>query len=549
MYIDDSYKRTKDGKQYRRCLLRQSYRENGQIKKRTVANLSDCSDGEIQAMKLALQHKDNLSVLESIEGKLECNQGLAVGTIVLLKHLADKLEITRCLGNSQESKLALWQIMSRVIDQGSRLSSVRLAQKHAICDLIDLEGFCEDDLYDNLDWLCDNQRAIEKKLFKLRYGTKVKPSLYLYDVTSSYLEGVQNELGDWGYNRDGKKGKMQIVIGMLTDEEGNPVSVEVFKGNTNDLKTFLNQVKKFSEEFGIKEVTMVGDRGMIKSEQINSLKEHNFHYITAITKSQIETLLDNGIIQMELFDDEICEVEHNNVRYVLRRNPVRVIEIDKNRQSKIRKIKSKLTQQNKYLKEHSRAGVITAERKIKKLIKQLKLNDFITVGIDGRTLSLDIDEERKSEKELLDGCYVIKTDLTKEQASIEAVHQRYKDLALVEQGFRIMKTALLETRPIYVRKEQRTRGHVFVVMLAYCISRELKELWKSLDLTVAEGIEELDTICSVEVNIKKSKYRRVLKPRLMGKNLLKLSGAVLPDVLPCKGAIVVTRKKLVSERK
>ncbi|MFH1259650.1 MAG: IS1634 family transposase [Elusimicrobiota bacterium] len=548
MHLDIAAKK-QNGKTYVRYLLRESYRENGKVKKRTIANISPCNEKEIQAIKLALEHKDNLAALESIEGKLECKQGLSVGAIVLLKSVAERLGISRSLGSGREGKLALWQVMSRIIEQGSRLSAVRLARRHAICDLIDLEYFNEDDLYKNLDWLSEQQRVIEKKLFNYRFQGKVKPNLYLYDVTSSYFEGVNNELAEWGYNRDRKRGKMQIVIGLLTDEEGIPVSVEVFKGNSNDLRTFTNQVKKVADDFKIEEVTMVGDRGMIKTKQIKDLHEHNFHYITALTKPQIETLISSKIIDLELFDEDICEVENAGIRYILRRNPVRVSEIENNRQSKIKKIKTNIDWQNKYLNEHKRAKSSVAEGKIKKLIKKLRLTDFTSVEIEGKKLLLKIDDNKKADTTLLDGCYVIKTDLTKGQVSDEVVHQRYKDLAMVELGFRTMKTGLLETRPIYVQKEKRTRGHVFVVMLAYCLIQELKKIWRDMDITVEEGVNELTAICSVEINIKGARYQKILKPAVLGRNLLKLADVTLPDVLAFKGVNVDTKKKLATERK
>ena len=144
-------------------------------------------------------------------------------------------------------------------------------------------------------------------------------------MTSSYLEGKHNELGDWGYNRDRKKGKLQIVIGLLTDEHGVPVSVEVFQGHTNDTKTLLQQIKKIAGRFGIQEVTLVGDRGMIKTAQLEALTAEHFHYITAITKSQIKTLLKGGVIHIEQFTEQLCEIESDGIRYILRRNPVRAV--------------------------------------------------------------------------------------------------------------------------------------------------------------------------------------------------------------------------------
>jgi len=215
------------------------------------------------------------------------------------------------LGPTRAGKLALWQVIARVIDQGSRLSVVRLAGSHTACDVLNLGKFNEDDLYDNLYWLWENQAKIEDRLFEKRNGMKRnedKQQLFLYDVTSSYLEGTENKLAAFGYGRDGKKGKRQIVIGLLCDETGIPLSIEVFKGNTKDPATFGSQVRKVVERFGGGEVTFVGDRGMIKSGQIEDLNKEGFHYITAITKPQIEKLLKTGVIQMELFDQDLAEV-------------------------------------------------------------------------------------------------------------------------------------------------------------------------------------------------------------------------------------------------
>ena len=548
MHVDVAYKK-QNGKSYRRVLLRQNYRENGKVKHRTIANLSKCTEEEIEAIKLALKHKGDLTKIGSFQGNVQSKQGLSIGAIFLIKTLAERLHITKALGNSIQAKLALWQVMARIIEQGSRLSAVRLAQRHGVCDLLSLPGFSEDDLYNNLDWLCDNQEKIENKLFLNRYKNKRIPNLFLYDVTSSYLEGIENELGDWGYNRDGKKGKLQIVIGLLTDEEGVPVSVEVFKGNTSDTKTFLNQIKKIAERFNVKEVTMVGDRGMIKSVQIKDLKGENFNYISCITKPQIESLLKKKTLQIELFSEKICEVEDDNIRYILRRNPIRVQEIENTRLDKIKKIEKLLEEKNNYLSEHKKASAEVALRNINKEIEKLKLSNFITIENKERTLFLKIDHEKKKESAKLDGCYVVKTELKKELVSAETIHRRYKDLALVERGFRTMKTGLLETRPVFVRKEKRTRGHVFIVMLAYIIIHELQNLWSELDLTVEEGITELATIDSMEITIGETSYHQIPEPRDMGKELLRLTNVNLPPAMPCNNTKVATKRTLPERRK
>jgi len=547
MYIDRSISR-QHGKIYTRTLLRTSYREKGKVKHKTIANLSKCSKEEIEAIKLALKHKNDLTKLCSIKD-IKTKVGLSVGVIYLLNSLAERLYITKALGNTRMGKLALWQVMARIIDQGSRFSAVRLAGQHAICDLLGLDSFNEDDLYENLDWLSDNQEKIEEALFKARYKDKGVPTLYLYDVTSSYLEGKRNELGEYGYNRDGKRHKMQIVIGLLTDEDGVPVSVEVFKGNTTDPKTFLSQIKKLALRFKVKDVAMVGDRGMIKRGEIKELDEVKFHYITAITKPQIQSLIKKGLIQLSLFDENLCEVEIDSVRYILRRNPHRAKELEISREEKIEKIKRLVDKENEYLSSHKGAKIETGLKRIQGYLEKLKISCFCSIEIQERGFVVKIDESAKKKASELDGCYCIKTDLPKEKATKEKVHSRYKDLANVEEGFRIMKTGFLETRPVYVRKEKRTKGHVFVVMLAYIIIQELKRAWRDLDVKIEEGINELLVITSEEIKIGKISYQQIPEPRELGMKLLKAAKVSLPKVLPYQNVIVATRKKLTTHRK
>jgi len=548
MYVDKSISR-QHGKIYTRTLLRDSYRQGGKVKHHTIANLSKCSKEEIEAIKLALKHKGNLQELCSVKTDIQTKLGLSVGAIWLLHSLAKRLHITRALGNTRMGKLALWQVIARIIDHGSRLSAVRLAGQHAICDLLGLDAFNEDDLYENLDWLSDNQARIEKRLFEARHEAGEVPTLYLYDVTSSYLEGKKNELGDFGYNRDRKKGKMQIVIGLLTDSDGEPVSVEVFQGNTTDPKTFIKQIEKLAVRFGIKDVTMVGDRGMIKRGQIKKLGEVQYHYITAITKSQIQSLINKGTLQLELFDEELCEVELDDIRLILRRNPSRAKELEATRQGKIDKLKGVVDIQNEYLRCHKRAKVETALKTIEGWLKRLKIAEFCTLDVSGRRFTLRVDEEARKKAGELDGCYCIKTDVSKEKASKETVHDRYKDLADVERAFRTMKTGLLEIRPVNVRKEQRTRGHVFVVMLAYSITRELERLWAQIDVKIEEGIDELVAVTSNRIKIGRVSYQQVPEPRELGRKLLGAAGVSVPKVLPYRNVKVATRKKLTSRRK
>lgn len=545
MYVDIS---TSQGK-YKRCLLRESFRQDGKVKHRTVANISSCSEEEIEAIRLALRHKKDLSAVVSIDKSISLHQGLSVGAVWLLDDLARQLGITEALSNSRGGKLALWQVIARVIDQGSRLSAVRLAGCHAACDILGLDAFDEDDLYANLDWLRENQELIENRLFKATNAGR-QPGLYLYDVTSSYLEGTCNELGAFGYNRDGKKGKRQIVIGLLCNETGRPLSIEVFAGNTCDSSTMALQVRKVAERFGGGEVTFVGDRGMIKSGQIEDLLSRGFHYITAITKPQIEAMLAGGTIQQELFDQELAEIEADDgVRYILRRNPIRAAEVQASRQDKLRSLRREISKQNEYLASHERARVDVALRKANERCVKLRIDKWAAVSACGRDLSPAIDDDALGEAEKLDGCYVLKTDLDKCLADKETVHERYKDLALVEWAFRTSKTVQLEMRPIHVRLAARTRGHALVVMLGYVLAQELARRWRDIDSTVEEGIKELTTLCATELHVNgHPRCNRIPEPRESIQKLLTAARVRLPDALGCKGVKVATRKTLPANR-
>lgn len=546
MFIDDQTY-TKNNKVYRRVLLRNSYRVNGKIRHDTIANLSQCSEEEIKAIKLAIKHKGDLNKL--VTRKVKTKQGLSVGAVWVINHLAKELGISRALGKSREAKLCLWMIMATLIEQGSRLSATRLAQRHAVCDILNIDSFNEDDLYKAMDWLEERQEKIENTLFNNRY-LDYKPQFYLYDVTSSYFEGQQNELSAWGYNRDGKKGKKQIVIGLMTDEDGRPICTEVFKGNTKDTATVKNQIEKIANRFGVKEVTMVGDRGMIKSIQIKDLSDEDFHYVTAITKPQIEKFIKKGIFQLALFDEDLAEISDNNIRYILRRNPVRADAIAIEREGKLDTLKKLIVQQNRYLAEHPRAKVEVALRKCNTKSISLRINKWVKCRNEGKVLQVEIDTNERDKASRLDGCYVLKTDLPAKLASAQRIHKRYKDLTEVEFAFRTMKTVFLEMRGIFVRKANRTRAHVFIIMLAYLIAYQLRRLWYDIEVTVEEGVSELASICStIVLPPGQASYQTIPEPRELGKTLLSKIGITLPEVFISRNIEVVTRKKLVSERK
>lgn len=549
MYVDASSVR-RGNKTYTRYLLRESFREAGKVKHRTIANLSQCSAAEIEAIRLALTHKHSLTDLGNVREAVQLRQGASVGAVALLYALAQQIGLTQALGPGREACLALWQVIARVIDQGSRLSAVRLARHHCAQELLGLARFDEDDLYANLDWLCENQPRIEQRLSE-QHASDGGAGLFLYDVTSSYLEGEHNELAAFGYNRDGKKAKRQIVIGLLCNAQGTPLCIEVFEGNTQDPKTFVPQVRKVAGRFGAQDVTFVGDRGMIKSAQIEALGERGFHYITAITKPQIERLLKLGTFQIGLFDDALVEVqEHAGVRYVLRRNAQRAQETADTRQDKYRVLAQAVQLQNAYLAEHERAKPEVALRKLQARARKLGVDSWLSVEQKERIFSLVEDGEVLAEISRLDGCYVLKTDLPAACAAKEIVHARYKDLAQVEWAFRCAKTAHLEMRPIFVRRATRTRGHALVVMLAYRLIQELASRWSALDLTIQEGIDMLASLCLVEVHVNgQVPFNQIPQPSATIQALLDAARVRLPSALPGKKAAVSTKTKLPNRRK
>ncbi len=544
MYVDTS--KTKRGnKTYTRNLLRTSYRENGKVKHKTVLNLSVCTQEEIDAIKLALKHKCNLKKLCPIEN-VKAVLGKSIGAVWAMKLLAERTHVSKSLGNTAEAKLALLQVITRVIDQGSRLSAVRFAKRHAICEILGIEKLDEDDLYENLAWLADKQEEIEKKLFVNRFPGK-KPTLFLYDVTSSYLEGNKNEFADWGYNRDKKRGKKQIVVGLLTGPDGLPVAVRVFAGNTVDTKTVAEQVKILAGNFGVKDVTLVGDRGMLKGPQIAALPD-DFRYVTAISKPQIRKKLNDKIFQYELFTEKISEVEENGIRYVLRCNPIRKGEIARTRESKLHSIKEFAENRTKYLSEHPRASSTTALKNVNGKIKKLETEKWLYAKEEHRVITIEKDENALSEESLLDGCYVIKSDILEKEANKQELHDRYCDLEMVERAFRTMKTSHLELRPVFVKKKSSTRGHVFVVMLALFLQRELETAIADMDITVEEALDELKAIRMQEVKLGDATIQNIPSPTETGREILEKTAIIIPEIFPKIIANVHTKKKLQSER-
>jgi transposase len=299
--------------------------------------------------------------------------------------------------------------MGRILCQRSRLYiSTQWSLDQAIEEVLGIDVPCEDRLYSNLDWIASQQQNIEDRLFAHRHKGQKLSTIYLYDVTSSYLEGSCNELGAYGYNRDGKRGKMQIVVGLLCDEAGYPVSIEVFEGNTSDVTTVSSQLQKLRQRFGLEKVVFVGDRGMIKRTSIEAIhNEKNWYYLTAITRPQIETLIRQGVLQLELFSDEVLEAENDQTRYVFRRNPDRADQIRQTRLQKRESLIDLVMKKNQYLSEHKKAKPEVALKAIREKAKRLQLAEVTLLQESNRKIIISFDEQALQEASRLDGllCY------------------------------------------------------------------------------------------------------------------------------------------------
>lgn len=550
MHIDIS-SINKSGKIYKRVLLRTSYREGKKVKHKTIANLSQESEETIEAIRFALKNKNNINkFLTNALDSPGIRNGPSVGAIYVLLEISKRLSLTKALGTTREGNLALWQVFARIIDQGSRLSAIRLAGRHAVCDILKLETFTEDDLYSNLEWLSLNQSKIEQKLFKNKQYLLKPINMFLYDITSSYTEGEKNEYSEFGYNRDKKGGKKQIVIGLLTDVEGDPISVQVFPGNTKDNNTVVEQVHKIRDQFGIDNFIFVGDRGMIKNPQIKELGD-DFQYVTAITKPQIVKLIKDGKLKSNDFSDELKEITdtESRLRYFLSRNPVRAKEIAEGRESKLHALNKRILNKIDYLKKHPKASAEVAAKEMRIYAKRLKIHSWVSIKKKEFSITVNIDKEKLNKESEFDGCYVIKSnviDLSLESSS-QSLHERYKDLIQVEWAFRTMKLSHLEVRPYYVTKYESTDGHVLVVMLAYKLIRYLKEAWAHIDVTIEEGINALANLNSY-FKSDSPICQYVPQPDALVQKLLLALDINFPDILPYRGINVATRKKLMSER-
>jgi hypothetical protein len=356
-----------------------------------------------------------------------------------------------------------------------------------VAEVLGLERFDEDDIYAALDWLQLHQERIERALApKIEAG-----AVFLYDVTSSHFEGQCNELAAHGYNGDGKRYKKQVVAGLLTEASVEPLSIQLYPGNTSDPKTFLPTVEKLRLRFGAKDVVVVGDRGMIKRLGQEALGEAGFRYVTALTDPQIRKLLGKEVLTPALFDEEPLAIEHEARRLILRCNPATRDRERQRRLDQCRRIEQRLAAGNARLAQKPRAKVETLRKQAQGWLEHYGFAQWLQLQIRERGVGLLKDPAVETQLALLDGCYVLETDLPAAVADARTVHARYLNLPDIERDFRTMKTGQLELRPIFLRNAERTEGHALVTMLALKLVRELDRRVAPLGLTVTDALARL----------------------------------------------------------
>ena len=464
----------------------------------TLANLSKLPPDLIELIDRHCKHQppppEGSSPAAGSEASAPIHLGPCYGVLAALDGLARELGLVQAVGEQTRSqRLALFLIYARLAHQGSRLSAVRWSEDHAVKAILQVGHFDEDDLYAALEDMAKRQATIEAALAPKPAEPKAR-AIYLYDVTSVYFEGQDNELADFGYNRDGKSGKKQLVAGLLTDGEGEPISIQLYRGNTGDPPTFLDAVQKLKVRFGAEEVALVGDRGMIKRLGKEALGEAKFCYVTALTDPQIRALLVKKRLQLELFEDKPAEVELAGKRYVLRCNPQTQARERARRADQWARVQARITARNQQVEQKPRSDPQSSLKQAQTLVTRYRLQGWVRVELAGRKVVWTEDTAARQKQAELDGCYVIESDLPREVATPQQVHDRYLDLTKVERDFRTLKTGLLAIRPIFLRKEGRTRGHALVSLLALKLARELDRRLAPLGLTVEDGLERLKAV-------------------------------------------------------
>ena len=462
-------------------LLRESVREGKRVTKRTLANLSALPIEQIEAIRRVLKGEK----LGPVGDGFECIATRQHGHVDAVRTAMVRLGFDKLIDAkaSRSRDLVMAMVVGRIIaPEASKLGMVGAWADTTLADDLGVADANEDELYDAMDWLIERQGKIEQRLAKrhLKDG-----SLVLFDLTSSYFEGVTCPLAKLGYSRDRKPGTLQVNYGLLCDARGCPVSVSIFDGNTGDPKTLLPQVEKLKNDFGLTSLVMVGDRGMISNVQIDAMRKMSgIDWITALKSGAIAKLADGGALQLDLFDERnLISLKHDDYpgeRLVACRNPP----LARLRAAKRQDLLAATAKELDKVKAMVMSGRLEGRDKIGvrvgKVVGKYKVAKHFDLDIKDGAFSFVVNADRVTAEAALDGLYVIRTSVANEAMSAEAAVLNYKRLAEVERAFRSLKGVDLHVRPIRHRLEERVRAHIFLSMLAYHVQWHMIEAWAPL---------------------------------------------------------------------
>ncbi|AMN45749.1 hypothetical protein ACG33_12660 [Steroidobacter denitrificans] len=461
-------------------LLRETFREGNTVRKRTIANLSSLTDEQIHALRAILKGEPlyPLQTLFNVVGSQ------AHGHVEAVRLAMTKLRLSSLLGTkpSRERDLVLAMLAARVLCPRTKLATTRWWHTTTLAQDFGVADASETELYAAMDWLLERQGAIQKKLAQRHLGPD---SVVLYDLSSSYFEGTTCPLAKLGYSRDGKRGMLQVNYGLLTDRRGCPVAVSVYEGNTSDPQTLMPEIARLKQEFGVEQLVMVGDRGMISQKAIHTLtNEQGVRWITALKSTSIRTLVNQGHVQLDLFDERnLFELEHPDYpgeRLVACRNPALA-------QLRAHKREELLCATEKQL-EKIRASVAKGRLRgqdnigvrVGRIVNQYKMAKHFALDIREDLFGFERKTDGIETEARLDGLYVIRTSVPAQIMDAAECVRQYKSLAQVERAFRTLKSVDLRIRPIHHRLAERVRAHILLCVLAYYIEWHMREAWREL---------------------------------------------------------------------
>ena len=495
----------KDGerREYESRLLRRTYRDGGKVRHETLANLAGLPDHVVDAVEAAFRGQALVPAASGVPA-VSVARSVPHGHVAAALAMARKLGLPALLGPAGRHRdLALALIVSRAVHPGSKLSTLAWWDDVTLGPDLGVAGASTDEAYAAMDWLQARQDAIEKKLAVRHLAPAVNPSrIAMFDLSSSWLEGRHCPLGMRGYSRDGKKGKLQIEYGLLTDPEGRPCAIRVFEGNTADPAAFTKILDVARDTFGLQRMVMVGDRGMITSARTDAIRERNeqdqkdgrpgkYAWITALRAPAIKKLTaDDGPLQLSLFDEQdLAEIESPDFpgeRLIACRNPALAEERARKREDLLQATEKLLAPIAARVTAGRLAGDAGIGRKVGEVIGKHKMAKHFEITITAASLTFERKQEQIAEEAKLDGIYVIRTPLAEADLSAGAAVTAYKNLKHVERDFRHIKADDLDLRPVFHRLDKRVRGHVLVCMLAAYLTWHLRQAWAPLTYTDEE---------------------------------------------------------------